>query len=131
MAAQIPYNEGMQEVPETLLTEIIELVVGALHPEQVYLFGSHAYGQPHRHSDLDLLVVVADDAGDPEELALAGRRALLGCPIPVDILVYHRSEMDKWARVRCSLPHMVAEKGREVYAARTRTGSPMAPAGQS
>ena len=90
------YNGSMQEVSENLLARIIEMVVGALHPEQVYLFGSHAYGRPHRHSDLDLLVVVADDAGDPDALALAGRRALLVCPIPVDILVYHRSEMDKW-----------------------------------
>jgi len=123
------YNGSMQEVSENLLAKIIEMVVGALHPEQVYLFGSHAYGRPHRHSDLDLLVVVADDAGDPDTLALAGRRALLSCPIPVDILVYHRSEMDKWVPVRCSLPHIVVEKGRELYATRSGIGSPMARTG--
>ena len=64
------------------------------------------------------LVVVPDDGGDPDELALAGRRALLDYPVGVDILVYHRSQMDKWAAVRCSLPHTVVQKGRQLYAAR-------------
>ena len=119
----------MQELPEKLLDEVVRRLVATLRPEQIYLFGSHACGTPHRHSDLDFLVVVADDAGDPDELALAGRRALLDYPVSVDILVYHRSEMDKWAPVWCSLPHTVVQEGRELYAAQTRTGSSMARTG--
>lgn len=118
--------EPMQELSETLLGAIVARLVSTLQPEQIYLFGSYAYGDPNRHSDLDFLVVVPDGAGDPDELALAGRRALLDYPVSVDILVYHRSEMDKWAPVRCSLPNTVVRKGKEVYAAGTRTGSAMA-----
>ncbi|MFH0981284.1 MAG: nucleotidyltransferase domain-containing protein [Planctomycetota bacterium] len=108
----------MRELSEDLLAEIVERLVATLQPEQVYLFGSHAYGEPNRYSDLDFLVVVPDEAGEADELALAGRRALLSYPFPVDILIYPRSEMDKWAPVRCSLPHTVVRKGRELYAAR-------------
>lgn len=32
-----------------------------LHPEQIILFGSYAYGEPHQDSDIDLLVVTNDD----------------------------------------------------------------------
>jgi len=120
---------SVHEVSEKLLGEIVEHLVATLQPEQIFLFGSHAYGSPHRHSDLDFLVVVADDAGEADELALAGRRALLDYPVSVDILIYHRSEMDKWAPVRCSLPHTVVQKGKEVYVARTGIGPTMAGTG--
>jgi len=105
----------MRELPEPFLGEMSNCLVDALHPEEIYLFGSHAYGVPHAQSDLDFLVVVADEAGDPDELALAGRRALLRFPVGVDILVYHRSDMDKWAPVRCSLPHTAVSRGRRLY----------------
>lgn len=32
-----------------------------LHPEKVILFGSYAYGEPGKDSDIDLLVVTDDD----------------------------------------------------------------------
>jgi uncharacterized protein len=107
----------MEGLSENLLDEMVKRLVEVLHPERIYLFGSFAYGVPNRHSDLDFLVVVPDDAGIPDELALAGRRALLDYPFSVDILVYHRRDMDKWAPVRCSLPYTVVQKGRVLYAA--------------
>ncbi len=119
----------MRELSEDLLADMVARLVATLEPEQIYLFGSQVYGTPNRHSDLDFLVVVADHAGDTEELALAGRRALLDYPFPVDILVYPRSEMDKWAPVRCSLPHTVVGKGRVVYAARSGIGPALARTG--
>jgi predicted nucleotidyltransferase len=118
----------MDKMPEGLLEQMVNRLVEALHPEEIYLFGSHAYGSPHRHSDLDFLIVVADDAGDPDDIALAGRRALLEYPVAVDILVYHRNQMTKWAPVRCSLPYTVVKKGRKLYAAGTRTDSTVASA---
>jgi len=116
----------MAAITESLLTEMVHCIVDALHPERIYLFGSQAYGVPHPHSDLDFLVVVSDDAGDPDELSLAGRRALLDYPFSVDLLVYHRSDMDKWSATRCSLPHTAVTKGRELYAAATGTRPAMA-----
>jgi len=42
-------------------TEIISSLDWVL---QIYLFGSHAYGEPKEYSDIDLLVIV-DDNIDP------------------------------------------------------------------
>ncbi|MEK7729855.1 MAG: nucleotidyltransferase domain-containing protein [candidate division KSB1 bacterium] len=39
------------------LVEIAERIVVACDPEKIILFGSHAYGRPDLHSDVDLLVI--------------------------------------------------------------------------
>jgi len=44
---------------EVSLRKAIEPLVSALNPEFVLLFGSFAYGEPHKHSDVDLLIVLS------------------------------------------------------------------------
>jgi HEPN domain-containing protein/predicted nucleotidyltransferase len=43
---------------EINLRKAIEPLVSSLNPEFVLLFGSFAYGKPHKHSDVDLLIVL-------------------------------------------------------------------------
>jgi predicted nucleotidyltransferase len=107
----------MKDIPPGLLDEIVRRLVEALQPEEIYLFGSHAQGTPHRHSDLDLLVVVPDDAGDPHELTAKGYLALYGVRIPIDLVVQYRADIGKWAAVRFSLPYEAIRKGKRLYAA--------------
>jgi len=38
-----------------------EIIVNAAPVEQIYLFGSYAYGTPHKDSDLDFYVVLKDE----------------------------------------------------------------------
>ena len=107
----------MQEVSPRILDEAVQRHVDALHPLEIYLFGSHASGIPHRHSDLDFLVVVADDAGSRHELTGRGYIALYGLPVPVDLVVQYRRDMERWAPVKFSLPYEVTHNGKLVYAA--------------
>jgi predicted nucleotidyltransferase len=107
----------MKDIPPGMLEEIVSRLVETLHPLEIYLFGSHAGGTPYRHSDVDILVVVPDGVGDRHELATRGDAALWGLPVPVDIIVFHRSEMDKWAPVRLSLPGTVSRYGKRLYVA--------------
>ena len=37
------------------------LIITAILVEQIYLFDSHAYGTPHKDSDLDFYVVLKDE----------------------------------------------------------------------
>ena len=39
------------------LQRLLDKLIAAYTPQQVILFGSHAYGEPDQHSDLDLLIV--------------------------------------------------------------------------
>jgi len=107
----------MKEIPLGMLDEIVGRLVETLHPLEIYLFGSHAHGTPHRHSDLDFLVVVPDDAGDRHELAGQGYIAMAGLSVPIDIVVFHRREIERWRSVQFSLPHTALETGKLLYAA--------------
>jgi predicted nucleotidyltransferase len=40
------------------IRRVVERIIEEFHPEQVYLFGSYAYGNPDADSDVDLLVVM-------------------------------------------------------------------------
>jgi uncharacterized protein len=76
----------------TAIAELTRRLVDALHPEQVILFGSHARGDTHRWSDVDLLVVVPDgsDARAARSLALDATR---GVTVEYDLVVSTPSEL--------------------------------------
>jgi len=40
-----------------ILREVVTILRADYEPEEVILFGSYAYGSPHRDSDLDLFIV--------------------------------------------------------------------------
>jgi len=49
----------MKTIPSGLLEEITRRLVAEFRPEQIILFGSHAWGIPNEDSDVDLLVIVS------------------------------------------------------------------------
>jgi predicted nucleotidyltransferase len=71
-----------------------ELIINTMPVEQIYLFGSHVYGKPRKHSDLDLYVVLKDDipmrdldAGLQIRLAIARKKSM-----PVDIIAKKKKD---------------------------------------
>ena len=69
------------EAIQTFADEIAQ----TFRPEKIILFGSYADGEPNRDSDVDLLVVMAQE-GRPSRLAAAIRQQIAS-PFPVDLLV--------------------------------------------
>src|SRR2546426_11700823 len=59
----------MKSLEPGLLENITQRLVTEFQPEQIFLFGSHAWGTPDEDSDIDLLVVLPDDA-KPEHYQL-------------------------------------------------------------
>ena len=57
---------------EATLTEITRRLVATYQPEQVVLFGSHAWGEPEEDSDVDLLVVLSESDEPAYRRASAG-----------------------------------------------------------
>ncbi len=107
----------MLKINDQTVQQIVNRLVQVLHPQQIYLFGSRATGKTHEHSDLDLLIVVDDDAGDLHQLAGQAYSAVADIALPKDLVFYRRKSMEKWAPVKFSLPYEVTHKGRLVYAA--------------
>lgn len=79
------------DVPWAVTPEKVERAVRTIvetsHPRKVVLFGSYVRGRLHRNSDLDVLVVTADEVENPRKESVRIRRALKGIGMPVDILV--------------------------------------------
>lgn len=102
----------VQEQIDIIKNTIVEI----LPVEQIYLFGSYAYGIPREDSDLDIYVVMSDTAPyrniEARQMigeALWGRKSL-----SADILVNKKSRF----LYRCSAPtleHEVFERGRIIY----------------
>jgi predicted nucleotidyltransferase len=76
------------------LEKLTELIINAIPVEQIFLFGSYAYGTPRKDSDLDLYVVVKDDyplrdldAGLQISIAIARKKSM-----PVDIVAKKKKD---------------------------------------
>ena len=119
----------MKELSKELLDEIVKRLEKALHPFMIYLFGSHAYGDTDKGSDIDLLAVVPDTDKSTREIARQGRASLRGLMFPVDLIVCTQSQIQKWSDVKCTLIYTVIRKGRLIYESQGRTGERMAHAG--
>ncbi|MFP4171497.1 MAG: nucleotidyltransferase domain-containing protein [Candidatus Hydrogenedentota bacterium] len=81
-----------------LLKFITDAIVDEAHPEAVILFGSRARKTNAPDSDVDLLVVLSDSEEARRRRQITGRlyRRLRGICVPVELLVYTRSEVERW-----------------------------------
>lgn len=102
---------------ERTLSEIVRRLREALSPSAIYFYGSHAYGSPRSHSDIDLLVLVEESALDPYERDARAYRALGDLRFPIDVQVYTRAEFEERAALPVSFERTVKNKGKLVYAA--------------
>ena len=109
----------LKTLDSNLLNEIVQRLVNALHPEKIYLFGSHAYGQPNDDSDVDLLIVVNDSDLPIRMKTVESYRALRGLLVPAEIKVVAQTVFEKRSQWLNSIERVVAEKGKLLYESRT------------
>ena len=105
----------MAKLDETLLNEMTSRLVQAFQPEEIILFGSHAWGTPTEGSDIDLYVIVNESNERPLQRARRARACVEGLKVAKDILVRTRAEAKKYRHVHASLECQVFEKGRVLY----------------
>ncbi len=105
----------MKELGQDLLNELTGRLARELQPQQVWLFGSHAWGQPDEGSDIDLLVVVAESDETPVRRAQRAHRCLSGLNVATDIIVKTHAEFERFRNVRASLEAQILRRGRLIY----------------
>src|SRR6266702_4777942 len=93
----------MKDIPAGLLERAIARLVQEFRPEEIYLFGSHAWGTPTPDSDVDLFVVVHDSDEKPVRRAQREHRSLIGLDFPKDVLVRTRAEVEEGRQVPSSV----------------------------
>ena len=106
-----------QEKLAQVLPEVVRRLREALNPLVIYVYGSCARGTPGPHSDLDLLVIVAESELDFFARSTLAYRALQRVGVPVDVQVYTRQEFESRAALPVSFERTVRTKGQVVYAA--------------
>lgn len=97
------------------LNTICQVIDKTVDTEQIYLFGSHAYGVPQEDSDYDLYVVIPDSDLRPIDAAVSIRRALT--PVqhrPLDVIVSHKSRFQQ-RRQGPTLERKIAREGVLLY----------------
>ena len=106
----------MEAAVHAELDKLKELIINAIPVEQIYLFGSYAYGNPRKNSDLDLYVVLKDevsmrdlDAGLQIRMAIARKKTM-----PVDIVT--KKKRDFVSRLdQITLERKVNRDGIRIY----------------
>lgn len=105
----------MKIIPQGLLEKAVERLKAEFQPEEIYLFGSHAWGTPDDDSDVDLMVIVPDSDERGIQRMQRAHRCLRGIGFAKDVLVPTRAQVDRYKHLRASLFHQVLAKGRKIY----------------
>ena len=105
----------MSTLSQDLLGEVTSRLAAEFQPEEVWLFGSYAWGQPDEGSDIDLLVVVQDSDESPVRRSQRAHRCLRGLGIAKDVIVKTRAELERFRRVPSSLEADILRRGRQIY----------------
>ena len=99
------------------LAEVVRRLAEALAPRAIYLFGSHAYGTPREDSDIDLMIVTADDAELSLEYIKHAYACLHGSFLPIELHFRAQAQLARRGTVRTSLERDILTKGKVLYAA--------------
>ena len=91
-----------------------DCIVTAVDPDKVILFGSHARGDARDGSDVDLAIVLKDEAPSRKDAHLNASMAIREFLFPVDLLVYRRTEFERFVQGAHGLAHDLAE-GHTLY----------------
>jgi len=105
----------MKELSTELIDEITKRLVESIHPERIYLFGSHAVGNAEDDSDVDLLAVVPDTDQSTREIAIEGRSNLSDFLLSFDLIVCTKSQFDRYVNVKNTIMNEALCDGRLVY----------------
>jgi predicted nucleotidyltransferase len=111
-------SNSVDIVNDLVLQSMADMIVEEVHPDEVVLFGSHARGTQRNGSDVDFLVVMPE-----AEKTRRGRRRITGriyrrlasFPVPKDILVYTREEVERWRAVPGHIVSTGLSEGKRLY----------------
>jgi len=114
-AFKVPPINKRTRIPMRTIRAIARHIAEEFHPEQIILFGSHAYGKPTAWSDVDLLVVMDIPQGEEVEKSLEIRKTLPTLTFGLDIVVRSRKVIEKRKKLGDWFLVDITEKGKVLY----------------
>lgn len=111
---RLPLEDKRKPVSMKTIRRIAQHIAQRFNPEQIILFGSHAYGEPTVDSDVDLLVVM-DTPKDEMEAMVEIAKSLPILTFGVDVIVRSRRTLERRKRLGDWFLREVTEKGKVLY----------------
>lgn len=105
----------MKTIQPGLLETAVERLQAEFQPEEIYLFGSPAWGTPHKDSDVDLLVIVRSSGEKAIQRMQRAHHCLGDLDMSKDVFVQTRAEFDRYRHLRTSIQHQILHRGRKLY----------------
>jgi uncharacterized protein len=107
--------ETLRIKAQPVIEEATRRLVAEFQPEQIWLFGSYAWGEPTEDSDLDLLMLVGGNKQTDIQHLRQARRCLRCIDMAKDVLIQSSSSFNRYKDVRSSMSHKIAKEGVLIY----------------
>src|ERR1043165_4481597 len=111
---QVPPINKRKRIPMKTIRAIAKHIAEKFDPEEIILFGSHAYGKPNAWSDVDLLVVMDTPKGEMEAIIDVGE-SLPDLEFSVDVIVRSRAVLEKRKKLGDWFLREITKKGKVLY----------------
>ncbi|KGE72804.1 nucleotidyltransferase domain-containing protein [Spirochaeta lutea] len=99
------------------IQSIVSKLINEYHPQEIYLYGSFAWGEPNEDSDIDFCIILPDSKESQADRIRRGLYALKGEKCPVDLLVLTVDEIAERKNHPSTLIYRVINEGVKLYAA--------------
>jgi len=109
------HANGITRPTSETIDRAVRLLVEAVHPQKIILFGSFARGDETPDSDVDLVVILPSVDNHFSEMVRL-RRTLREIRMPIDVLVYSDEDVRTRGTWSGTALHEALHTGRVLYA---------------
>lgn len=74
----------MVKIPADVVDEVVHPIIQGVHPEQIRLFGSQAWGEPNEESNIDLLAVLGTSSEPGYRRSREVYRSMRSLRLPIE-----------------------------------------------
>src|SRR6266436_3591263 len=100
------------DVPMSVIRRFARDVADRFQPDKIILFGSHAYGQPHEGSDVDILVIMPCRNEHDQAFKI---RCHIDAPFAMDLIVRRPRDIQRRLEDRDVFHTHIMTHGRVLY----------------
>ena len=115
LALQDPQLHKRTRIPMRTIRALASHIAEKFNPEEIILFGSHAYGKPDTSSDVDLLVVMETPKGEVKTI-MEISDSLPPLPFKVDVIARSRTVINKRKNSGDFFLREITKRGKVLYA---------------
>jgi len=102
-------DDNKNYVDKTIIQLFANKIKERFHPQKIILFGSYAYGNPQKNSDIDLFIIMDTDIPVRKQASLI--RAELGDSIPIDVIVRTPQQVEERIKLGDFFIKQIIKKG--------------------